>query len=506
MRAESLVGSFLSTGSRSSGTARALLTEPLPAVEEFSPEWYRWLVLAVLVWLAFTYNMAWMTFSASPDPLRELFPTVHIGDGEIFLLLNWGNFCYLVAAWPFQLHLQKGPKAIYSSVLVCAILVLLGCCVRILPVLNLPDILTHLFLHLGQILIGLAGFAACGVAPIFAAAWFPPSQRTLATSLIWTGQSAAPSLGFLAALLAPGAAGLQLIMIIEAISSGLVVLAWAFVPKLPRRPPSASAAMALLADKPEEDDPDLLELISNASEVHRRGLAGGLCKVLLKRRFLLLTFYSALSIGTFQCWSSSLSEIIDIGGDNSSTILGLASNAASFVGTMMAPYLADGCFRHRYKLTLVSSAVCQTLLLSAFACTLRGKTSDFFPLIHVSQSAVIAALCVSSVLNGLTGPLVFELGAEITFPAVESWSSSAISVMQNLGGIILLLTLSIGGDSLQGPYGSFLMAGSVALALLSLLPVEEAYPRTELDAETAVHIANVKAEKDGTGAQELPET
>lgn len=334
----------------------------------------------------------------------------------------------------------------------------------------------RLWLHFGQICNALAGPVSASIAPAFAAVWFPAEERTLATSLIWTCSSAAPSLGFAIALPTKTGAGLMAIMFGEAASS-LVALAFWLVacPKLPRHAPSSSAAAHRAACGDAGAGAGLASQLSELLAAMRRN------------RFWLLAVCGGTSVGAFQCWSASLSVLFAhspfpaIGDDDMGKLLGLVSNGGTFFGTLAAAPLADRFFRRRFKRFLIIIGVLQVALLAAFSASVPDKHGQAALPIGALGSVVV--LTVASVLFGLGAPVCFELGAELTFPAHEGVSSSAYSFTMNVGGFVLIAVLSAGGSALTGAVSCALMAVVIGLCLVMLLFVPETYPRLTLDSE-----------------------
>ena len=97
-----------------------------------------------------------------------------------FMLLNWGPIAYLLVVWPVMAVLARNPKGVYYVVLTGGIFVCAGTVTRLIPVVfsfersaaALP------LLHLGQFFNGVGGPAFATTPSAFAAAWFPPRERT----------------------------------------------------------------------------------------------------------------------------------------------------------------------------------------------------------------------------------------------------------------------------------------------------------------------------------------
>lgn len=444
------------------------------------PERRRWLVATIIVWVGLNQGMIWMTFSASTAGLQALLPEAGISDSEVDLMLNWGPICYLAAVWVYVFWVsRRGPKALYESVLLCATLICLGAALRGVPFCWPSCPRPRVWLHAGQILNALSGPVSGAVAPSFASIWFPVQERTLATSLVWMCQGAGPALGFAIALAADSPRGLSCILAAEAVSSiGAAVLWGLAVPRLPRSAPSRSAeaqrGMSSSSSSPA------------AAQSVGRALAE-LIAVLRRRQFALLALGGGFAIGAFQCWSASLAVLFpessfpSFDGLRTGLLLSFVGNFGVFVGTLAAGPLGERFFHRRYKRVLLILSGLQALLLGLFSAAVPQPEASHGSVIRLGPWLLLGVLMMASVLNGLTGPLFFELGAEITYPAPEGVSASAFTFTVNSGGMLITALFSILGQAMQGAACCLLMASIVGAGLLLLLPVQEVYLRRSLD-------------------------
>eukprot|EP00929_Paragymnodinium_shiwhaense_P096602 TRINITY_DN58240_c0_g1_i1.p1 TRINITY_DN58240_c0_g1~~TRINITY_DN58240_c0_g1_i1.p1 ORF type:complete len:471 (-),score=63.15 TRINITY_DN58240_c0_g1_i1:109-1521(-) len=440
-----------------------------------TPERKRWAVLFLLLWAGWNQGSMWMTFSGSPDALRELLPGIEVPDSEIDLLLNWGPIMYLPSSLGFLWYMQRHPAAVYDVIACCQVFSVLSN-IRMIPLVW--DHSPHFWLNVGQSFTGLAGPISASVAPAFAAVWFPPSERTMATSLIYGAQGCAPGLGFFLALFISSAQDLRLCMILQGVSSVAACCIWlTCVPRMPADAPSASAAM-----RRERSESPVGTSTTSWASVQEFGA------VMLQNRYFLLAIGGGFIQGSFQCWASSLTVILneesgELGfGKQTGTVLSLLSNLIYYFGTLAAVPLGEKFFPYRYRQLLLILSVIQCAMFTIFAFALPGLMGpDSPPAIPLAPGALLAVLCAASFLVGLSGPICFELGAEITYPAPEGIGGTALTFTGNGGGLLLLAAMSMAGNALEGASGCLLMAMIVFVCFLLLFPVKEVYARAAID-------------------------
>ena len=207
----------------------------------------RFYVLFVFSLLAFNQCIIWLTFSPIARSVKAYY---HISDSTVILLLNWGPIIF-IPCLPLTYVLLNKPNGLRKCVLVLAITDFLGAALRLVPSIsvttptpdNVPLIMT--FFHLGQILN-----AACGplvMAPVsqLSCLWFPPHERTRATTIAIFANNFGSAVGFAISplIVASPSDCPRLLYFHMGLAFVACVMALIYFPAQPPSPPSAAAEL-----------------------------------------------------------------------------------------------------------------------------------------------------------------------------------------------------------------------------------------------------------------------
>jgi cyanate permease len=173
----------------------------------------------------------------------------------------------------------------------------------------------------------------------------------------------------------------------------------------------------------------------------------GFKQIIRQRDFILLMLVFFVGLGTFNAVTTWIEEIVRPRGFS---IL-QAGNAGGFMilggilGALVIPLLSDH-FRKRTPF----------LILAVIGATIG--------LIGITYASSFGLLGLSGVVLGFfllsAGPVGFQYGAEITYPAPEGTSNGLLLLMGQISGIIFIL----GMDSFKSP-----LTGSMTLPLVALI-------------------------------------
>eukprot|EP01052_Picozoa_sp_SAG31_P070410 SAG31_NODE_29277_length_398_cov_0.515050_1_plen_132_part_11 len=125
----------------------------------------------------------WFTFSADPGTTLKYYPG--LTTGQIDQLLSWGPITF-VPTVPFVSWLLTRPGGLQKAMRLNASLAFAACAVRLVPRLlteqqRSQDHWALAFLHVGQILNGIAGPVLIAAPSRLSALWFRPADRTTIT-------------------------------------------------------------------------------------------------------------------------------------------------------------------------------------------------------------------------------------------------------------------------------------------------------------------------------------
>lgn len=194
----------------------------------------------------------------------------------------------------------------------------------------------------------------------------------------------------------------------------------------------------------------------------------GLKQILRQRDFALLMFVFFVGLGAFNAVTTWIEDIIRPRGFSitQAGITGGLMIAGGIVGALVMPALSD---RYRRRTPFIVLALAGAIL----------------GLAGVTYAPIYGLLLVSAFALGFfllsAGPIGFQYGAEVTYPAPEGTSNGLLLLMGQISGIVFIL----GMDSLKSPAtGSMtvplvVLIGLVVLSLLACTRLKESALMTE---------------------------
>ena len=99
-------------------------------------------------------------------------------DATVAMMANWGTITFMLAALPLSWMLEA--RGLRETTLLIAALVSCG---SVLRTLSTDTLAFTVLSHAGSVLNGIAGVTIMAAPPALSAAWFPPEERTTATSI-----------------------------------------------------------------------------------------------------------------------------------------------------------------------------------------------------------------------------------------------------------------------------------------------------------------------------------
>ena len=374
---------------------------------------YRWVVLLAFMGIIAVNQLLWITFAPITSKAVEYYKVSELGVGLLSLIfLIVYIFVSFPASWAIDTY------GIRIGVGIGAALTGIFGLMRGLVASNYQLVL------IAQIGIAIGQPFILNAVTTVAARWFPREERATATGL----GSLAIYLGILVGLaLTPYLAirsGISGVLISYGILSILATLM--FFLFIRERPPSPPCP-------PDQEG---------------RSLAlDGLSKMIRQRDFILLLVIFFVGLGAFNAITTWIEEVLNPR-DFTITQAGNAGGAMIFggiLGALVLPLLSD---RYSRRVPFLISAV-------------LGATVG---LVGVTYAGTYPLLLISSFIFGFfllsAGPIGFQYGAEITYPAPEGTSNGLLLLMGQISGIIFIL----GMDAFKAPD-----TGSMTLPLLVLI-------------------------------------
>ncbi len=403
-------------------------------------------------------------------------------EADIALMTNYGPIDFVLSAFIFSWILDV--KGLRMASLITSGFVTMGAGLRC--VTSSPPMATWL-VHLGQFLNGFGGIVAMGGSALMSSVWFPVEQRSTATALISITNSFGASLSFIlpqyivpsltAVTASPNvphkdtekASSPKDIENLENLTAEMMTLMWyefyfcgalfclllLYFPNKPPSPPSITASL---------DRIDYRE---------------GLTQLLKNKMFWILGLAYSVPCGVLACWQTVFA--INVGtigvSQNEAGMLGFWGAIVQLIMTIIISILADR-FKRTMKAFVITSYTVATLMFVIFMCIYVGvipySTWLFYVSYIISNSATFAPTA-----------LFYEMACDSTYPVPEGLTSTTLTLLMNIPGLIFLFILMIPG------FPTSLMNWIVLVCMLFSIPVmllfEENYTRLEIDTSGDKH-------------------
>ncbi|XP_033625098.1 solute carrier family 49 member 4 homolog [Asterias rubens] len=422
----------------------------------------RWYILAVFSLLGCLQACSWNTWGPIADTAKVV---LDWDNGDIALLSNWGPIAFVLAG--FYVSYLLLVKGLRFTVLGSSLILLLGVCIRCLPV-GIDNI--KWTMNIGHVGIGLAGPVLMAAPTAVSSVWFPPHQRTTSTAISVSAVALGIGASFLigpyfvtsvpentsSANLDPAKrkqyfSEIMTLMYVECGATAIVVIAALLY--FPNKPPTSPS---VTASKP------------------RESFKEGAIKMIKSGNFWIPAFAYSLTTGVYSGWTTQmpiiLSQTLDVG-QNVAGWIGFISNVAIIITSPMAARFVD-LIGGRMKAVLLVFLVGSCL--SCVWVALLTMEYITYNVVSLYIACIATGLCVNSPV-----PIYFELTAEGVYPVSEANSTMVMAFMNNVACLIFLLIFMI--PNIGVTWMTWCLLGSVAICIPLLLMYKERYNRLDLD-------------------------
>jgi MFS family permease len=380
---------------------------------DYKVEGYRWVVLAVFMLVSAINQLLWITFAPITSMAVDFYK---VTDFKIGLLSMSFMVIYIVVSIPASWVIDT-----YGIRTGIGIGVVLTGVFGLMRGLVASDYTLVLIAQLG---IAIGQPFILNATTKVAARWFPIRERATASGLgtlsgylgIVAGMTITPFL-----LIRSEMAGMLTIYGIISLISGVLFF-------------------ILIKEKPAHSP-------CSALQEERLLVVDGLKSILRKSSFIWLMIIFFIGLGVFNCVTTWIENILRPRGF-SVTQAGIAGGTmiiGGIIGAMILPILSD---KYRKRIPFIIVALAGTTL----------------GLLGVAYSTQYLPLIISSFFMGFfllsAGPIGFQYGAELAYPASEGMSNGLLMLMGQISGVIFI----IGMDTLKSP-----VTGSMSLPLIILL-------------------------------------
>lgn len=374
---------------------------------------YRWVELLVFMLIIATNQLLWITFAAITGDAARFYNVSDLSIGVLSLIFMVVYiFVSIPASWMIDTYGIRVAVGIGAAL------------TGVFGLLRGFAGSSYTLVLLAQIGIAAGQPFVLNAVTTIAARWFPAEERATAAGLgtlaIYLGIVAGLALTPYLTLLS-GIRGMLLAYGVFSIFAAVVFFAFARERPLTPPCPPEQEARSLVLD--------------------------GLKHMVRQRDFVILMMIFFVGLGAFNAVTTWIEEIlrprgfsiVQAGNTGGLMILG------GILGALIIPILSD---RYHKRTPFLIVAVI-------------GAALGLFGLIYAASYAL---LLVSALVFGFfllsAGPVGFQYGAEITYPAPEGTSNGLLLMMGQISGIIFIL----GMDSFKSP-----LTGSMTLPLLALV-------------------------------------
>jgi MFS family permease len=371
---------------------------------------YRWMVLLAFAIIAVMTQVLWITFAPITSAAAQFYHTSDLMIGLLsmsFMIVFIFVFlpsAYAIDTWGFK-----------TAVGIGAVLTAVFGLTRGIFASNFTIVL------ISQVGIAVGQPFVIGAITKIAARWFPVEERATASGF-----------GTLALYLGPLLAMLLTPLLVLRIGIARMLLAYGIVS-------AVAAAFFLLVAREHPPTP--------AGPDERALMLDGLKSMLRQRDFIFLMIIFFVGLGMFNSISTWIEDIIRPRGFTISQagVLGGLMLLGGIIGAVIISLVSDQ-FRRRKPFVLMAliglipGLMGMTYLTSYWLLLLSGFAFGFFLL--------------------SAGPVGFQYGAELTYPAPEGTSNILLLVVGQISGIIFIF----GMDALKAPASGEMTASLLILA------------------------------------------
>lgn len=424
----------------------------------------RWYVLFVASLIAFEQGFIWNNFGPIALTLKN--ETVfNWNDATVAWMGNWGPIAYVVAflptAWMLDTWFMR------PTALIAALLVTVGTGVRLIS--TGPTASCLYLMHLGQCLNGLAGPFAMSAGTVLSAAWFAPGERTTSTAIFCIANMVGVSASYLVGpLLVPLDGTISDVRLYLWVCFALACTAMVLVVVyLPSTPPVGFSP-------------------SRTSSTGRMNIMDGISALKKNKSFWLVCVSYGAMTGLYAGWGPLYALIIEALGtkvapnpQTTASWIGFWSNLSGNFAGMIFSIAADrGVGRNSFKTILIVLSSMGVIVYIIWAVLfVRKDWLEVAGLPVIYTLCIMAGICINS-----TVPIFYELAVDAVYPVAEGLTTSVLTVVNNIFGLIFLLLPSIGVKI--GDWVNYSVGGACVVSILCMSTFQGRLRRTDVDNNT----------------------
>lgn len=462
--------------------------------QEFKLYTRRWFMLIMFSCVSMMQCVYWITYGSLADSTKEYY---HVSGSTINLLAAFGPIAFI----PLSLHSSWAIAALglRKTVFVGALACTLGAVIRSFAWSRS----SFWLVYVGQFLNAAAGPVVMTVPPALSAMWFGVDERTFATGVGTTANSAGGPIAFCIGLFVTTKESYFYTLYAEAIFGIVVLLCiFFFFDDRPPTPPCLTSKVKTkqqvhhahiavhnneygsIGVQPYADGAAVVSMVNEKEEEEVMSVTE-YCreawKVIKNVDCMNIVLTLGTTAGSASGWAAMLVIIItELGhSQHDAQVIGLANGAIGILAGICVGKLHDR-FRH-YKVIMVSMFVLLSASMVYFSlATQNGKYS----VLPSSFVCILIATSLAGFAMSAANPLGYEALAELSYPISETVGAILLNNLNNLLCLVFLLI----GDHLTAPAANWLYTGTAVAGVLTLACLRERYPRSSIDLAATVAI------------------
>jgi MFS family permease len=374
---------------------------------------YRWIMLLAFMLVVVINQFMWITFASVTGDAAQFYK---VSDLAIGLLSVSFMVVYIFISIPASWVIDK--YGIKVAVGIGAVLTgIFGLLRGLVPSSYALVLVSQIGIAIGQ------PFILNAITKV-AARWFPVRERATAAGLGTLAMYFGILMGLLITPFITLHTGFGRMLLVYGIFSAICSMVFFLIAR--ERPPTPPCP-------PEEEERSLM--------------FEGMKQILRQREFIRLMIIFFIGLGVFNAVTTWIEDIVRPRGFTAiqAGISGSLMIAGGVVGALILPLLSD---RYRKRVPFI------ILALGGAILGLTGITFANPYWLLILSAFVLGFFLLSA------GPIGFQYGAEITYPAPEGTSNGLLLLMGQISGIIFIVTM----DILKSPYN-----GSMTMPLIGLI-------------------------------------
>ena len=438
---------------------------------EYTPQKKRWYILFLTGLIGMVQALIWMCWGTISKAMYFAYPSWN--DGDIGLLGNWGEICFLVTAIPASWLVDT--HGIKVSGVVCTGVMTLGAGVRCAQWLFLDyansGTIFKILAHICGILNGSMGPFVVTMPSVVSSLWFSPNERTLATGLSWLMLESGNALGFIIGPLmvhSPNINETEVSNVTHAKEVSRIkyeVMNFMFLHA------GLCGFLFLLVILYYPSRPDSLPSFTAGEK--REDFIAGLKSIFTNRSALMVVIAFTISQGVQEAYYPVMALNLTPIGVTESTVgwIGFLAALVSSFASLATSYWADR-LHGWFKRTLVALIFLAIIFFVWQSLIVMGILPYSLTQLYISTIAGMA-------VNYACTPFFFELGSEVAYPAGEGLMAGTMTFFWTILGIIYLSVFFF--KNIGYTWMNWTMMICLTLTIPFILLIKEQYKRSDID-------------------------